>query len=436
MQKKFIALAVAGLVSGAAFAQSNVTVYGVADGSFDVINRSSGSSVVLNRDYEQVGNTTSPNNVSFNRVSANSSYIGFKGTESLGNGLNAVFQFENAVAFDAGGGLGGIRDSFVGLSGGFGTVVLGNLTGPTRALGAALDVNAGATGIGANSALLGKLGNNLTNFTTDGLGNPGITGATRSQTQASMFDTRWKNAIAYVSPSFGGVTATVAYVANENKADGANGINTSGYDLGLNYANGPIMAGITYNAVTVKNDARIGIASPANTAPLVTNGGLAVADLGSNIKASDLRIGGSYDFKVVKINALFDRVTLKSDSASGNGYNTNGVDMKQNVWGLGAIVPVGAGRIIGQFYKANDINGKSNTGAKMYQLGYVHSLSKRTELRAVYARINNDSNANYDFGVNASGLNGASINADGTETTVNGSGSSVSGLSLGLRHTF
>ena len=31
MQKKIIALAVAGLVSGAAFAQSNVTVYGIVD---------------------------------------------------------------------------------------------------------------------------------------------------------------------------------------------------------------------------------------------------------------------------------------------------------------------------------------------------------------------------------------------------------------------
>ena len=34
MQKKLIALAVAGLVSGAAFAQSNVTVYGIVDAGF------------------------------------------------------------------------------------------------------------------------------------------------------------------------------------------------------------------------------------------------------------------------------------------------------------------------------------------------------------------------------------------------------------------
>ena len=35
MQKKIIALAVAALASTAAFAQTNVTIYGVADASFD-----------------------------------------------------------------------------------------------------------------------------------------------------------------------------------------------------------------------------------------------------------------------------------------------------------------------------------------------------------------------------------------------------------------
>ena len=37
MQKKLIALAVAGLASTGAFAQANVTVYGVADATFDVV---------------------------------------------------------------------------------------------------------------------------------------------------------------------------------------------------------------------------------------------------------------------------------------------------------------------------------------------------------------------------------------------------------------
>ena len=154
MQKKLIALAVAGLASTGAFAQANVTVYGVADATFDVVKISGDAK-------NDLGNTT--------RVSTNSSLIGFKGAESLGNGLTAVFQFESGVGFDNAGALGATRDSFVGLAGGFGTVVLGNLTGPTRALGGAVDVNSGATGIGSNSGILGKLGNNLIG-TTDANG--------------------------------------------------------------------------------------------------------------------------------------------------------------------------------------------------------------------------------------------------------------------------
>ncbi len=37
MQKKLIALAVAGLASTAAFAQTNVVVYGIADGTLDYV---------------------------------------------------------------------------------------------------------------------------------------------------------------------------------------------------------------------------------------------------------------------------------------------------------------------------------------------------------------------------------------------------------------
>jgi predicted porin len=137
MQKKLIALAIAGL-SGAAFAQSNVTIYGVADATFDIINVSGGSAALS-------GNT--PN---FTRVSTNGSRLGFKGTENLGNGLSALFQFESNANFDSGGALGTSRDSFVGLSGDFGKVILGNLSTPTRAFSALLDVNAGNDGIGTN----------------------------------------------------------------------------------------------------------------------------------------------------------------------------------------------------------------------------------------------------------------------------------------------
>ena len=387
MQKNLIALAVAGLASTGAFAQANVTVYGVADASFDVV-RISGDA------NNELGNTT--------RVSTNSSVLGFKGAENLGNGLTAVFQYESSVGFDNGGALGASRDSYVGLAGGFGTVVLGNLTGPTRALGSAVDVNAGATGIGANTALIGKLGNNLIG-TTDASGNyAGGSTCGRSSTCASIFDTRWKNAIAYVSPSFGGLNATVAYVANENKAlNGLAAANTTGYDVGVKYASGPAMAAVTYNAVSTGNAA--------------------------DLKISDLRVGGSYNFGVASVRALFD--LARADNFGGN-------KVTQAVYGFGATFNVTpASKLVGQVYVARDlkVNGSSadDTGAKLFELGVEHSLSKRTMLKATWAMVNNDKAAAYDFGINAAGIRTGALPGG-----ANAVGGTVSGLSLGLRHSF
>lgn len=405
MQKKLIALAVAGLAAAPAFAQTNVTIYGVADATFDNVRATSTTAA-----GDKLGST--------NRVSTNSSYLGFKGTEDLGNGLKAVFQFESGISSDAATGTWASRDSFVGLSGGFGTVVAGNLTGPTRALGAALDVNSGATGIGANSGLLGKLGGNAlvgtTNangsYTPTSYGTPPATGCDRSSTCTSVFDTRWKNAIAYVSPSFAGVTLTGAYVANENHSfdgtDSTKQVNTQGYDLGVNYNNGPIMAGLTYNAVTIRND--------------------------KELRVSNLRLGGSYNFGVASVRALVERADYQ---------NTDG-SVHQYTWGLGATYNVTTnGKIIAQFYRAQDLNGDSavgingakargnysNTGAKLFELGYEHSLSKRTILKAAYSYLKNDSNANYDYGINATGI----------QTAPNGGyGAKLNGVQIGVRHSF
>lgn len=375
MQKKIIALAVAGLMSGAAFAQSNVTIYGVADATFDNVKVSG----------------TGSNEPGHNRISTNSSYIGFKGVEDLGGGLKAVFQFEGGVGFDGAGSYSFGRDSYAGIAGGFGTVVMGNLSGPTRSLGAAVDVNAGATGIGANSGIIGKFGGILTNVTTDANGGLTGVGATmaRSSTQTSTFDTRWKNAIAYISPNFSGFTITAAYVANENKSDV---VNTYGYDIGANYKNGPLMVGLTYNKANVNNTAAVG--------------GLV------DIAAADTRFGASYDFGVAKVNFLYDRVKVSSTTLNDT----------QNTWGLGVGVPVGAGKIVAQYYKAGDISDiAGEQGAKLWAIGYEHSLSKRTILKAVYANLKADDAATYGFGVN-----GMAVTA----------GDKSTGFQVGLRHSF
>jgi predicted porin len=397
MQKKLIALAVAGLVSGAAFADgSSVTIYGIADGSFDIISTS--------------GAKTSGNNTgSFNRVSSNSSYLGFKGSEDLGNGTKALFQFESGVGFDTSALFSSTRDSYVGLNGGFGTVELGTLTGPTRALGVALDVNAGATSIGANSALLGKIAGNLigglntaaANPVTTPNGNAAISPANpmptcaRSTTCGSAFDTRQNNTIAYISPVMGGFSLAAAYVANENKGNNAASSkpNTNAYDLGATYANGPITVMATYADVKTKRAS-------------------------DDVQVKDARIAGIYNFGKGDVRLLWDQ-TKGSD-------NSGGGEAKQTVWGAGLTFGIGAnGKLLTQYYKANDVKctGCGNdSGANLFELGYEHSLSKRTTIKAIYSRLSNKDNAAYDYGVNATG-----ISANGID---------LSGFQVGIRHAF
>ena len=385
MQKKLIALAIAGL-SGAAFAQSNVTVYGLVYGSYDFIDVS--------------GNNAVKGAPSFGRVTSNASRLGFKGAEKLGNGLEAVFQFESQVDFDQNTGTTGLfgssRDSFVGLKGNFGTVKLGYFSGPARAFLSKLDTVAYSEGVGDNTAIVSKLGG-----------------------RGSFFDTRYSNSIAYVSPKFSGFEATVQYQANEDKDDttGAK-LDPSTVELGLIYNNGPVYAGITHGQRKLKND----VVGAANTS--------AGFRMGSDMEASDTRIGGVYKIGDASLHALY----VRTDAEGSLG------DVDQNVWGVGATYKVTAnGKIVGQYYDAGDLGGNlvgqpdlSETGAQFWVVGYEHALSKRTMLTAYYAYLKNDDRTGtvagngvtrgYDFGNGKTGFTG-----DGTKLT---------GLTFGIAHAF
>ena len=110
MKKTLIALA-AVAATGAAMAQSSVTIYGVVDVGFTSVNNSGVGST------DNTGLTSS--NMTTNR-------LGFRGTEDLGGGLKANFQVETSLAADAPAASSiGDRGAWVGLSGGFGEIRLG-----------------------------------------------------------------------------------------------------------------------------------------------------------------------------------------------------------------------------------------------------------------------------------------------------------------------
>jgi predicted porin len=474
MQKKLIALAVAGLASSAAFAQTNVVVYGVADGSYDYVWQSGSKlssdtiSVTTNPAGGVVATSASGylanNDVSFSRVSANSSYFGFKGTEDLGNGLKAIFQYETGIDFTAGTGGASFasRDSFVGLShAAAGTIVLGNLTGPTRALGAALDVNPGATGIGANSGLIGKIAGStlkstiattvntsaVNSFNANGF-NPAASYAAgdlatananlgytcgKTSTCTSIFDTRWANAVAYLSPNWGGFSFAVAGVANENSTPDygvvtpitaantalqrnldATRADTWGYDLGAKWEGMGFMAGVTYNW----------------------------AQLGDwvDTEVSNLRVGGMYSTPVWSVRAMWEKTELDMN-------NLGGLNTDQQKFGLGGTFNIGKATLLAQWYGTNSAKDISNSKANLYEVGALYNLSKRTMLKATWAMIDNDDGSAADFGVNAIGnqsyssastvgRNTAGNFVASDTTTTSGFGAKNQGIQIGVRHSF
>ncbi len=173
MKKSLLALALISAFSTAAFAQSSVTVYGIADAGIQSLKNGTpaGSTVKL-----QSGQTSG-------------SRLGFKGTEDLGNGLKANFVLEMGLNVDDGSSGQGAtfgRRSTVGLSGDFGTLDLGRDKTPTNKFVDGFDPFASGY---INSG--------------NGLNTVYYTGG------------RTNNAIYYSTPNFSGFSAAASYAFGE-----------------------------------------------------------------------------------------------------------------------------------------------------------------------------------------------------------------------------
>ncbi|MCA1937590.1 MAG: porin [Dechloromonas sp.] len=360
MQKKIIALAVAALASSAAFAQSNVTVYGTVD---------LGQAWVKSSD--SAAGAAGQKNIG--RLDNNSSNIGFRGTEDLGNGLKALFQFEAGIDTDNGTGWGSSRDTYIGLTGGFGTVVAGNLTHPLRSMGAKVELTPGAAGFGTAASITGSI-------------NTTKTGA----------DDRAKNALAYVSPKFSGFTGTVAYVNGETNPGAAGNSEARQWQVAGQYEDGPLYAGIGYHKVN-------------NAAGVDTD------------DARVWRLAAVYNFPTnTKVTALYDNT--KVDAAAG-AYT------KRAAYSLGVMQSFGQAAVGLEWAKSNKLKTAAGTVAdsssNLWTLVGTYSLSKRTTAHARYSKLSNNNGANYQFYNNPANNNVAAA-----------AGRDYTGFMVGLRHSF
>lgn len=388
LRRTLIAVALSTLTLSA-WAQngSSVTLYGTLDASLDSI-KANGAT---NPAYD-LG--------SHRRVTNNGSFVGIRGTEDLGGGLKAKFQIETRIGSDAdhddgfgnrNGQWGVNRDSFVGLEAKqWGEVRLGLNTTPYRALGNRLDFN-DESSAGSNISLLSRIANVN--------GNAG-------------FDDRLKSSVVYFSPTYQGVNLSAIYGSNDARRSNGTSNNNS-YGLGVNYNFRQLYVGYAYER---RNDALFNGYNGGQGSPY--------SDVSS--RSEGQRVGVTYDFKVVKVGAIYDHAKI-------NGYEGNVLaapvgELKRDAYGITASVPYGRGTFIGQYTKANTISFNGNdiggTDARMLSVGYSHELSKRTSIRAVYSRINNGSNAGYDF-YPSDALNVGAAN-----------GSNPQSIGIGLRHSF
>jgi len=197
MKKKFLTATIVAVVPVAAFAQSNVMLYGVADagvGWVDTGAKSSSSTMVVNTGYMVP------------------TRFGIRGTEDLGSGLKALFNIESGVKFDTGEtDAAGFwqRRAVVGLSGRFGEVLLGRDYMPGYRAAALTDVMA-----------YGLYGN-WTSFHT---GAAGIT-------------SRVSNGIHYTG-KFSGVTVRATYADGETTSPSSGG---DAYGVAADYVQGPLI---------------------------------------------------------------------------------------------------------------------------------------------------------------------------------------------------
>ena len=328
------------VVSGTAFAQSSVTLFGGAD---------------LN--YRSV--TTGTNK--FQGMAQDglySSRLGVMGTEDLGGGLKAGFHFEGGMAPDVGtsGKFDFQRKSTIGLSGGFGEVRLGRDYTPLFTIAGIADPF-GTNGVGSSYNLANSIAGNPAEFTAAEIAAASslYTAPTAPAIAATLADpnaVRANNSVAYYSPSFGGFSAGLMYSFGAENTGAANRSAGRMTSLKLAYANGPVS--VAFGNQSTK--------AAADTAKWVTN-----------------FLAGSYDFGMVKLSAGYK--TDKLTDTTGATTDT----LKSTI--LGVAAPFGATTVKAS-YVARKVG--SDKIGNQFAIGAVYDLSKRTSVYSTYSVLDNE----------------------------------------------
>lgn len=358
---RLVAVAASGvLCSSTAWAQSQVTVYGIIDTGVEYVTNANAAGNSVMRVTSNTGTVPSR--------------IGFKGTEDLGGGMQALFVLENGFAPDTGNlGQGNRlfgRQSYVGLKGAYGTVMVGRLQNMTYIARSNADV------MGPQIFSIGSLDPYLPNARSD-------------------------NAIGYLG-SFSNFTlgATYSFGRDTSSAGGPPGTNCAGEVAGDSKACRQVTGLLAYDSPV------FGMA----TAYDILYGGKGAAAGLTDSSYSDQRItlNGYFMLGQVKIGGgLIDRrIKMITDTHS-------------DLYFLGASYPLSPNWVLDAQVSRLRVKDSDKTST-LSTARLTYNLSKRTALYGTVGYIQN------------SGSAAVALDSGGTV----GTGLNQTGVMAGIRHAF
>lgn len=395
MQKKIIALAVAGLMSGAAFAQSNVTISGLLDAG---VNNAKGQ------------NLSASNNAAYNNTAT--SFIGFRAVEDLGGGMKAGVYIEtNPLGANvAPTGVLGDFQRFIYVNGGFGELSLGQRTNfsTTTATTAQPFGTAMGGGYSGTFARLQGLGFNA---------NGALAGAT-----SGVRDVRAEGSVRYDSPNMNGFTFGLSYKP-KNVGATETAASNGHLNLGLNYAGGPLNVSYAYAKINNNTAAGAGTAGSILPGTCAANGvaGVDVADIdaGAGVQAACVvaAVAGAAGVEqnvkhnLLAANYTFGAFTLYGGYSNSKGDTTAaGNNINSAAWNVAAKwAATGNVDVLFNYLTDND-KAATDADRKLVGLGVDYKFSKRTAAYGRYEQF--DTNTN------------------------NGAAGKLTTYSVGLRHAF
>lgn|GEM_PF-209365 len=377
MKQKLIALAVLGLCAGGAFAQSNVTIYGVVDTGYV---KQSGRDVYMGTNQDNK--------------------IGFRGAEDLGGGLKATFELEKR--FD-------LNDGSAGNS----SIPSGRTGAPAMPGFSAASKSAGADWDGAaNVGLSGDFGrvrfgrvNELSTETIRKF-DPFNQYTVAAQILSTQRSARVSNTARYDSPKWSGFSFGALYQL------GAESHNNGTVSSGVDYGNPGYAINLSYD----------------NAGFLGTANWSRIADSNDSYKWN---IGLGYKFGPARVTLVYEDTNNKGwRNGGGTQYSGFANKSRENNWLLGLKWDIGSGTLDASVQYARLKNVKNRlTNVTLagfgdtkstwkYGVGYTYNLSKRTSVYGIVSYTSFDDEAASFF------YNGQS---DRTNST---------GVQIGMTHKF